>query len=281
MKSEFNMFNLDQAITEWRRQMTSAGVKKPAVLDELAAHLREDVAALVSAGESEAHAFELAVSRLGQPGALKPEFRKVAAGTWPPVKIGLWIWVAATIALAALLINGMVTGRLTALLLAHVFSLTAGYFAAFFAGGFGICYVGCRSFRALSPLREQALSQAAVRFTRLAAVLTVAGFVLGMLWTGQNRGGYLTGDPREIGTLGAAVWLVGLCLVQRLHGTGPRAVMLLSIAGNMIIGLAWFGAGTLAHGNSIVSYWPLDALIAVHLIVFIMGVMPFTEPVEA
>jgi hypothetical protein len=57
--------------------------------------------------------------------------------------------------------------------------------------------------------------------------------------------------------------------------------MLLSIAGNMIIGLAWFGAGTLAHGNSIVSYWPLDALIAVHLIVFIMGVMPFTEPVEA
>jgi hypothetical protein len=37
------MFNLDHAISEWRRQMFAGGVKDSAVLDELESHLREDV----------------------------------------------------------------------------------------------------------------------------------------------------------------------------------------------------------------------------------------------
>jgi len=37
------MFNLEQSIAEWRRQMLAAGVKNPNVLDELEIHLREDV----------------------------------------------------------------------------------------------------------------------------------------------------------------------------------------------------------------------------------------------
>lgn len=47
------MFNLEQSIADWRRQMLATGIKTPAPLDELESHLREDIGALVSAGEPE------------------------------------------------------------------------------------------------------------------------------------------------------------------------------------------------------------------------------------
>ena len=37
------MFDLEQAIAEWRKQMLAAGIKAPVPLDELESHLREEV----------------------------------------------------------------------------------------------------------------------------------------------------------------------------------------------------------------------------------------------
>ena len=54
------MFNLEQSITEWRKQMLSAGVKNPEIVDELESHLREDWARHVQLGENEEQAFESA-----------------------------------------------------------------------------------------------------------------------------------------------------------------------------------------------------------------------------
>jgi len=39
------MFNLDEAISEWRKQMLAAGIKTPVPLEELETHLRDNVAA--------------------------------------------------------------------------------------------------------------------------------------------------------------------------------------------------------------------------------------------
>ena len=38
------MFNLEQSIADWRRQMLAAGIKMPVPLEELESHLREDIA---------------------------------------------------------------------------------------------------------------------------------------------------------------------------------------------------------------------------------------------
>lgn len=280
MKQEFQRFNLDEAIAEWRVRMTAAGLKDPLLLAELEGHLREEIAALVSAGTTQDRAFHLAALRLGEAGSLSTEFNKIEKTTFLPVNLGSWLWVAAIVVLAAFLWQGTVAGRFSLLLAAHIFSLTAGYGTAYLAGGFGIYYVGCRLFRTGSPWRERALDRAAMRFTQWAAALVVAGLVLGMMWSGRNRGGYLTGDPREIGTLCAAFWLVGLSLIQRSDRIPCRARMLSIVAGNAVIGLAWFGAGSLAHGGGIVSFWPLDVLLVVHLIVFVLGLLPVPEPVE-
>ena len=71
------MFDLEQSINEWRRQMLAAGVKTPAPLEELECHLREDVEQQAKAGLSEAEAFTGAVQKIGEAQAVKKEFEKV------------------------------------------------------------------------------------------------------------------------------------------------------------------------------------------------------------
>jgi len=70
------MFNLEKATAEWRARMESAGMENSACLDELEAHLREDVEHRMRSGEQEPVAFANAVRELGQATVLKCEFKK-------------------------------------------------------------------------------------------------------------------------------------------------------------------------------------------------------------
>jgi hypothetical protein len=71
------MFNLEQSITEWRRQMLNAGIKTPVPMEELESHLREDIDNQVRAGASAQQAFDAAVLGIGRAGLLRREFAKV------------------------------------------------------------------------------------------------------------------------------------------------------------------------------------------------------------
>lgn len=71
------MFNLEQAIADWRRQMRAIGFKETAALDELESHLREDVEREVQSGAAQQQAFNAATNRLGQVCALTDEFAKI------------------------------------------------------------------------------------------------------------------------------------------------------------------------------------------------------------
>jgi hypothetical protein len=70
------MFNLEEAIKEWRRQMMDAAVKS-AEVNELESHLREDVEQEIRKGLSPQQAFERAIERIGGAHQLKGEFAKV------------------------------------------------------------------------------------------------------------------------------------------------------------------------------------------------------------
>jgi hypothetical protein len=73
------MFNLEQSIAEWRRQMLAAGIKTPVPMEELESHLREDIADHMQSGAEEQQAFETAALRIGCGDPLKSEFAKVGA----------------------------------------------------------------------------------------------------------------------------------------------------------------------------------------------------------
>jgi hypothetical protein len=79
---EENMFNLEQAIANWRRTMLAAGIKSPAPMDELELHLREEIERLMKAGMSGQAAFNSAVQSMGQPATLQHEFAKTGASKW-------------------------------------------------------------------------------------------------------------------------------------------------------------------------------------------------------
>jgi hypothetical protein len=277
------MFNLDQAIADWRRRMAAGGVKTPVPLEELETHLREDIGSLVSAGMPAARAFQLAVSRLGNPGPLRTEFDKLESTRCWPVTIGSWLWLGAIVVLAIDLYGRLAAGKMSLLLFAHIVILTAGYGGAFLAGGFGICYVCYRSFRAMSPARQQSLAHAVLLFSCLSAGLVIAGLVLGMLWSGQNRGRYWGGSLREIGALCAAVWLIVLGVLQRCRRVSERAAMLMCIGGNVVVSLAWFGAGIMAGSPSsrLGSHWFLAAFLGMNLLFLVMGMAPARMAAES
>src|SRR5476651_1054515 len=71
------MFNLEQSITDWRKQMLAAGIKAPVPLEELESHLREEIERQMKSGLNEQRAFEISAQQIGQAGLLKSEFTKV------------------------------------------------------------------------------------------------------------------------------------------------------------------------------------------------------------
>jgi hypothetical protein len=70
------MFNLDHAMTDWRRQMIAAGIKTPVPLEELELHLRDEIEWQKKAGLNEQDAFTSAVQKLGPAHTVQNEFMK-------------------------------------------------------------------------------------------------------------------------------------------------------------------------------------------------------------
>lgn len=87
------MFNIEQAIAAWRRQMVAAGIKAPVPLEELESHLREEIEEQLRSGISEQLAFETAVERIGYANQLKSEFKKTSCDKeergWKLLRMGL------------------------------------------------------------------------------------------------------------------------------------------------------------------------------------------------
>ena len=99
------MFNLDQAMGNWRRQMAAGGLKSIEALDELESHLRDDIEVQVRSGVGEERAFEAALRRLGSPGQLRSEFAKssrLEAGPRRTVRWGFYFFCATVATLADL-----------------------------------------------------------------------------------------------------------------------------------------------------------------------------------
>ena len=75
-KTTNNMFDLERAIAEWRRQMLAAGIKTPVPLEELEIHLREEIEQQMKSGLGEQDAFNSTVQKIGEAGLLRTEFKK-------------------------------------------------------------------------------------------------------------------------------------------------------------------------------------------------------------
>src|SRR5271157_5070374 len=72
------MFNLEQSISEWRRQMLAVGIKTPVPLEELESHLRDEIEQQMRSGLNAQQAIEI-----------KSEFKKGCRNRRKPKT---WLW---------------------------------------------------------------------------------------------------------------------------------------------------------------------------------------------
>lgn len=70
------MFDLEQAIADWCKQMLAAGIQSPVPLEELEIHLREEIDQRMKSGLNEHDAFEISARQIGPAITLKTEFAK-------------------------------------------------------------------------------------------------------------------------------------------------------------------------------------------------------------
>jgi hypothetical protein len=85
------MFDLEQSIADWRRQMLAAGIKTPVPLEELEIHLREEIEQQLKSGSNPQQAFENSVRRIGHADELKSEFKKTCGMKFYTRWMLLWI----------------------------------------------------------------------------------------------------------------------------------------------------------------------------------------------
>ena len=128
------MFNLEQSITTWRKQMLAAGIKTPVPLEELEIHLREEIERQMKSGLSGQKAFEVSIQQIGQPKALDREFKK-GEGTFMKRTAKIGMGVAGMLLGAVLTVPGSIQLR-------DELVMASGKLGLWLLGGFLLCWSG-------------------------------------------------------------------------------------------------------------------------------------------
>jgi hypothetical protein len=92
------MFDLEESIADWRKQMLAAGIESPVPLEELEIHLREEIERQMQRGAKVQNAVETAIRQIGGAEKITTEFNKVAASkavhNW---RLFEWFFMASTL----------------------------------------------------------------------------------------------------------------------------------------------------------------------------------------
>lgn len=214
---------------------------RPALLDELECHLREDVAESVRAGSPPEQAWDAAVARLGSPAQLAGEFDKLRTSRWLPARLAFLALALGGAVMAWSLGSGMAKGTIRPLLALHVFTVTVGYTAGFGIGALAAWALLARAGAGWDAARDCALRSAAARLGAFSLAMTFAGVVLGAWWGRLNLGRYWGWDLREIGGLAVLAWGCLLFWWMRTPRGAGVAGMVVALMGNAVVALSWFG----------------------------------------
>jgi hypothetical protein len=246
------MFDLEVAISQWRRQVESKWIRDQRALAELEDHLREDIAALAQIGLSDEEAWKEAASRLGDPVALGREFSKIDRLPGLDRFALVLILGAGVLAVACFAMMLLKRGpRLVAdpVLTIHVVTITLGYIVGLLAATIA-GYGAIRDFLAGTPL--PVLTSVTLPIVRIASLITsiftVLGFTLGAVWANQEWGRPFSADPREIGAILVAISFAAATITISRSSMFARVSPAIAISGGGIILAAWFGVMAQASG---------------------------------
>jgi len=131
----------------------------------------------------------------------------------------------------------------------HVVAVTLGYSATFLAGFLGIIYI----FRGLlteafDETTAKALGRMMYGIVCFATLFSLVATILGGIWADQSWGRFWGWDPKENGALLIVLWNA-IILHARWGGYArERAIAVMTVFGNIITSLSWFGVNMLGIG---------------------------------
>jgi hypothetical protein len=239
------MFDLEAAISQWRRQVESTWFADQSALAELEDHLREEFAALVQRGHAGEEAWIEATSRLGDPVAIGHEFSKIdrlAGLDRFAIALILGAGVLGLVCFAMLSLKQEPRWVADPVLAIHVVTITLGYTVGLLAAGIA-GYGAIRDFFAGAPV--PVLKNITLRIVRIAglitAIFTVLGFALGAAWANREWGRPFNADPREISAMLVAISFAAATVTVWRSPMLARVSQAITISGGGIILAAWFG----------------------------------------
>jgi hypothetical protein len=266
---------LEKAISEWRKGMR--GRLSEETIDELESHLRDAVAELVRNGMTLEQAFERATKELGSRSGLAREFQKMDPGMWLPIKFAIGVELLAVVAGVIALLLNLDRPGMSFLLWCHVILVTLGYSTTFLIGALGICYVGQRSFSGFPRIGMRSLARVMWVLGSVALVATSGAVVLGAVWANAAWGRYWGWDIKEVGGVAVISWqltFVASHWFVRHSEQKAQVLVLISIFGNAVVAMAWFGSNLLTGTSGVVGWLALVIAVMVNCALFIAGLAP-------
>jgi hypothetical protein len=147
-----------------------------------------------------------------------------------------------------------------------------------------VCAILARAVMGRDVRRDGAARQATRRLATVSLALTAVGVALGAVWAREHLGRYWGWDLKEVGGFSVLCWgvLLALCAYALERYALERwwlAVLLVALAGNVVVGLSWFGPGLVAkqqmQGTTPWAYAiVLGAFLLAQLVVAVLALLP-------
>ena len=162
----------------------------------------------------------------------------------------------------------------------HVVTVTIGYGSTFLAGALGIAWVVRRQLVAEpDPETTRALVSLAYGVVAFALLFSFIGTTLGGIWADQSWGRFWGWDPKENGALLIVLWNAFILHARFSGYARERGVMVMTVFGNIVTSLSWFGVNMLgiglhSYGFMDKAFYWLLAFAALQLLIMWLGMMP-------
>jgi len=162
----------------------------------------------------------------------------------------------------------------------HVVTVTIGYASTFLAGAMGIVWILRRHFVARpDPETTKALVSLAYGVVAFSLLFSFVGTTLGGIWADQSWGRFWGWDPKENGALLIVLWNAFILHARFAGYARERGVMVMTVFGNVVTSLSWFGVNMLGIGlhsygfMDAAFYWLLAFAVSQFALIW-LGLMP-------
>jgi len=162
----------------------------------------------------------------------------------------------------------------------HVVGEALGYSAMFLAGLIGTIYIFRGLFtRSFDAATSRSLGRMMYGVVCFATLFSLVATILGGIWADQSWGRFWGWDPKENGALLIVLWNA-ITLHARWGGyVRERGLALMTVFGNIITSLSWFGVNMLgvglhSYGFMEQAFGPLLAFIVSQLVIIGLGLIP-------